>query len=398
MTSRGSGKDIRHCFAGDPIEASGARAGAAPSLALRMTAWRDFRREHVATLELHLDAAPALGCDRREIADAEFMGRRGSACRSDLAFRARLPRRRRRVIVATGRMWKKQAMSSAKGRMAETYRSVVAPWECDVMGHLTIAYYFDRFADAAFALIERLDVSVPPGAAWRSTDLLVRYRQELRAGDGVFIRSGVIGVAGEAIRIGHELVNAGSGEIATTVEHSLAPRELPYGGSAEHRRALADAVVEWESLGFDAIVAPSHGDRMIDTGRDRVKAWEVDERGELSLAGYVHRFAYACLHVCSAFGMNAAYMRQHRRGFSTFETRLHVLAPPPGAGDGLVLKSGVIAAGNSSLRLLHELRQAKSGERLALFHQAGVHFDMEARRSAPMPAELREKAQGLVVA
>ena len=50
--------------------------------------------------------------------------------------------------------------------MAETYRSVVAPWECDVMGHLTIAYYFDRFADAAFALIERLDVSVPPGAAW----------------------------------------------------------------------------------------------------------------------------------------------------------------------------------------------------------------------------------------
>ena len=74
MTFRGSGKDIRHCFAGDPIEASGARAGAAPSLALQTTAWRDFRREHVAILELHLDAAPALGCDRRENADAEFMG------------------------------------------------------------------------------------------------------------------------------------------------------------------------------------------------------------------------------------------------------------------------------------------------------------------------------------
>jgi hypothetical protein len=74
MTSHGSGKDIRHCFAGDPIEAFGARAAAAPSLALQMTAWRDFRREHVATLELHPDAAPPLGCDRREIADAEFMG------------------------------------------------------------------------------------------------------------------------------------------------------------------------------------------------------------------------------------------------------------------------------------------------------------------------------------
>jgi hypothetical protein len=74
MTSRGSGTDIRHCFAGDPIEASGARAGAAPSLALRMTAWRDFRREHVATLELHLDAAPALGCDRREMPNSWGVG------------------------------------------------------------------------------------------------------------------------------------------------------------------------------------------------------------------------------------------------------------------------------------------------------------------------------------
>jgi acyl-CoA thioesterase FadM len=289
-------------------------------------------------------------------------------------------------------------MSRAQGALVETYRCVVAAWECDVMGHLTIAYYFDRFADAAFALIERLDTSVPPGAAWRSSDLLVRYRQELRAGDGLFIRSGVIGIAGEAIRIGHELVDAGSGEIATVVEHSLAPRELPYGGSAEHRRALADAVVAWESPGFDAIAAPDHDERMIDTGRDRVKAWEVDERGGLSLAGYVHRFAYACLHVCSAFGMNPAYMRQQKRGFSTFETRLHLMAPPPGAGDGLLVKSGLLGVGNSSIRLLHELRHAKSGERLALFHQAGVHFDMAARRAAPMPPELRVKAQTLVVA
>lgn len=289
-------------------------------------------------------------------------------------------------------------MSGAKGRLMESYRSVVAAWECDVMGHLTIAYYFDRFTDAAFALIERLVPAVPPGAAWRSKRLLVRYEHELRAGDGLFIRSGVIGKEGDALRLGHELVNAGSGEVATVVEHELAPRELPYGGRAEQQRALAQAVVPWKSPGFDDVAAPRHDERMIDTGRDRVKAWEVDERGELSLAGYVHRFAYACLHVCSAFGMTPAYMREHRRGFSTFETRLQLLAPPPGAGDGLLLRSGLMAAGNSSIRLLHEMSHAKSGERLALFHQSGVHFDMEARRSAPMPAELRDKTQTLIIA
>ena len=31
----------------------------------------------------------------------------------------------------------------------ETYRGVVNAWECDVVEHFTIAYYFDRFADAS---------------------------------------------------------------------------------------------------------------------------------------------------------------------------------------------------------------------------------------------------------
>jgi len=286
---------------------------------------------------------------------------------------------------------------AGQATLAETYRSVVAAWECDVMGHLTIAYYFDRFGDAALSLIERLAPGLPPGAAWRSSRLLVRYQKELRAGDGIAIQSGVIAEEEGAIVIGHALASTGDGEVATLVEHHLAPRDLPYGGSGEMRRALAGAMVPWISPGFAAIAEPSHAERMIASGSDRVKAWEVDERGELALSGYVHRFAHACLHVCGAFGMTPAYMRDQRRGFSTFETRLHLLAPPPGAGEGLVLRSGLTGAGTSSLRMVHEMRHAKSGERLALFHQSGVHFDMAARRSAPLPPGLREKAQALVL-
>ncbi len=285
-----------------------------------------------------------------------------------------------------------------RANFAETYRSVVAAWECDVMGHLTIAYYFDRFGDAALGLVERLVPGRPPGAGWRSSRLLVRYQKELRAGDGIAIRSGIIAAEGDAVVIGHELVECGEGEVTTLVEHCLAPRELPYGGQGEAARGLADAMTSWVSPGFAPIAEPARQERMIASGADRVKAWEVDQRGELSLSGYVHRFAHACLHVCSAFGMTPRYMREHRRGFSTFETRLHLVAPPPGAGEGVVLKSGLLAAGNSSLRMMHDLRHAQTGERLALFYQSGVHFDMEARRSAPLPAALREKAQTLVLA
>src|SRR6185437_7084359 len=146
------------------------------------------------------------------------------------------------------------------------------------------------------------------------------------------------------------------------------------------------------------IAEPARRERMIDSGRDRVKAWEIDERGELSLSGFVQRFAHACLHVCSAFGMTPDYMRAERRGFSTFETRLELLAPPPAAGDALVLRSGLLKAGNASLHMLHEMSLARTGERLAAFHQAGVHFDLEARRSAPLPAAARERANELVIA
>lgn len=290
-------------------------------------------------------------------------------------------------------------MSAAEGVLTETYRSVVAAWECDVMGHLTIAFYFDRFGDASLGLIEQLaPAKAPPAAAWRSTRLLVRYQKELRAGDALFIRSGIIGRDGEAIRIGHELARADTREVCTLVEHTLMPRELPYGGQAEQRRLLGEAAVAWSTPGYDDIAGPARRERMIDSGRDRVKAWEIDERGELSLSGFVHRFAHACLHLCSAFGMTPDYMREARRGFSTFETRLELLAPPPAAGDALVLRSGLLKAGNASLHMRHEMSLARSGESLAVFHQAGVHFDLEARRSAPLPAALRERAKDLLIA
>lgn len=48
-------------------------APAALRLAREMTAWRDFRRDHVSIFELRLGMRPALRFDHREIVAAEFM-------------------------------------------------------------------------------------------------------------------------------------------------------------------------------------------------------------------------------------------------------------------------------------------------------------------------------------
>ena len=42
------------------------------------------------------------------------------------------------------------------GGWLETCRDVVSPWECDITEHFTIAYYFDRLADAASTMAQAL--------------------------------------------------------------------------------------------------------------------------------------------------------------------------------------------------------------------------------------------------
>jgi acyl-CoA thioesterase FadM len=91
-------------------------------------------------------------------------------------------------------------------------------------------------------------------------------------------------------------------------------------------------------------------------------------------------------------GLSPDYLREFRRGFSTFEVKLRLEAPGPVAGEALTVTSGLLQLGNSSVRMIHRVTEAKTGRRVATLRQSGVHFDLEARRSTPMPAEIRTKA------
>ena len=49
----------------------------------------------------------------------------------------------------------------------ETYRGAVAPWECDVTEHFTMAYYFERLEEADANLADKLGLGDLP----RRTDV-----------------------------------------------------------------------------------------------------------------------------------------------------------------------------------------------------------------------------------
>jgi acyl-CoA thioester hydrolase len=279
------------------------------------------------------------------------------------------------------------------GAGIETHRSMVKAWECDSFGHFTVAYYFDRFADASATAREKL--STPEG--WVPAAYLARFVSELRAGEAFHIKTGVIAVEDSAIRLGHSLVNSATGKVCTTIEERLEEKPGSPKLSSRERAALETHSVPWETGKEDPGFADGATEGWITSARDRVRPAELDAAGHLALAGYVHRSSIGCIQLLTATGLSPDYLREFRRGFSTFEVKLRLEAPAPGAGNALTVTSGLQQLGNSSVRMIHRVSDARNGRRVATLRQSGVHFDLEARRSTAIPAELRAKAASLLL-
>ncbi len=272
----------------------------------------------------------------------------------------------------------------------ETYRGTVFRWEVDHNDHFTVAYYFTRIGDAELGLLAALGLG-PAGA--RTADCFVRYQRELRVGDNMHVESGVIGIEPDALVLGHKLFDSGEGALCTTVEQRV---RLAGPLTAETRRRAEERSVAWDGPARDRRPPPRDLAGLRDSARDTVKPTELDISGGAALSHYIHRFSAANGHAIAGFGMTPAYMRAERRGFSTFEFQFE-LAEPLRAGDAVRVRSGVMHVGNSSLRLLHVMTREPAGEVVASLEQSGVHFDQEARRPAPLPDALRERARALLV-
>ena len=114
----------------------------------------------------------------------------------------------------------------------------------------------------------------------------------------------------------------------------------------------------------------------------------------MSLPAHIHRFSAAALQTLAAIGMNAAYMQEQKRGFSTFELDLTRVGEAS-TGDIIDVTTAVSHLGKSSLSLAHRMT-GPQGREIAVLVQSGVHLDMDARRSTPIPDALRASIQKLL--
>jgi acyl-CoA thioesterase FadM len=280
----------------------------------------------------------------------------------------------------------------------ETWRGTVPPWQCDVTEHFTVAYYFDRVEEAEANLADALglDDLSRRGDVVRRLD--VRFARELRAGAAFHLESAALGIGSEGddngLRLGHRVVDSVTGDVVTWFdEHwdlsapTLTPRQ---------REAVASRRAAWNGPAAETRPEPAATAGFIPTARGRVRSGDLDAAGHFSLSAMVHRFSNASGQFGAAVGMDTGFMQRNRRGFSTFEMTLRIsgvlrLDQP------YLVETGIGHLGNSSLRMIHRLTDARGGAEIARLGQFGVNLDLDARRPARWPDDIRDRAAALIV-
>lgn len=106
--------------------------------------------------------------------------------------------------------------------MVETNRSVVNTWECDTNNHMNARFFMARFSDAqghmwAHAGLGRHEQAAR-GLATATVEIRLVYFRELRAGETLFVRTGILPGEGRTIRYRHWLFSGDTGEPACAAE------------------------------------------------------------------------------------------------------------------------------------------------------------------------------------
>jgi acyl-CoA thioesterase FadM len=274
----------------------------------------------------------------------------------------------------------------------ETYRGAVPPWQCDVTEHFTIAYYFDRLEEAEANLADQLGLNELPTRTDLNRRIDARFERELREGASFQVESAALKLDG-GLRLGHRFVDSANGAVVSWFDEHW---ELPAPLTSQQRTAIEPRLAEWNGPSTESRPEPQATDTFIPTARGRVKPGDVNAAGHFALGAIVHRFSNASGQLGAAIGADAAYLQQQRRGFSTFELILHTTGVLPLDAPYLV-RTGIAHLGNSSLRMVHHMTDARAGTVVARMSQFGVNLDLDKRRPAAWPEELRRRAAELVV-
>jgi acyl-CoA thioester hydrolase len=127
------------------------------------------------------------------------------------------------------------------------------------------------------------------------------------------------------------------------------------------------------------------------TYRGAVYPWQCDHVGHMNIMWYVGKFDEANWNMFARLGLTPSYLRQSGRGMAgvqqniTYKRELF-------AGDIVEIRSRLLELREKSIRFLHEMRNAETGEIAATCEITAVHLDRQAHKSMPFEDAVRTVA------
>jgi acyl-CoA thioesterase FadM len=293
--------------------------------------------------------------------------------------------------------------------LTTTRRSAVTEDQIDHLGHMNVRFYGVNAQAGTAAvlgsLVERDEVVL------RLVDVYTRHHREQLLGARLVVRSGVIDVHADGLRLYHELVNEDTDDLAATFVHRLQaqaddgqPVPLP-GSVADRARAVVvnippHGVTRSISLDTDP-VASAPG---LQTLRDRdlaVRKVRSVTPEECNADGSFNRVMAPGLTWGGAPVNRRLPEMLHegpdgeRMGWASMETRM-VIRRLPRLGDQIQSFSAVIALADKTSHRIQWAYDVDRGDLLTTFEVVNLAFDTGARRPMSIPPRLREAEQSVL--
>lgn len=298
----------------------------------------------------------------------------------------------------------------APEELPEIWRGSVAAWECDDMGHMNVRFYVSKFTEGLQSLARLMGMTKAFSPSAASTLIVkshhIRFLREGRPGAPLVMTGGVLRLDEAEADVVQILRHQGSGEPAATVLTRIAhaePRLLqPFPWPERARRAaaalLCDAPdfarprgLEPEPPSGRASLKAADELGMACIGRGVVQPQDLDGFGRLRPEGFIGRIADGVPTLLADFRqvvLQHAGPEVRRVGGAVLENHL-VYVNWPRAGDHLEIRSGVKAAGDKSLVMIHWLLDPETGAAWGGSKALAVNLDLDARKIVPTPEVAR---------
>ena len=140
----------------------------------------------------------------------------------------------------------------------------------------------------------------------------------------------------------------------------------------------------------------SVSDGWMETHRAVVFPWHCDHLGHLNVRWYGHFFDDAGWHLWSQIGVSHVTFKA--RGVVTVVANITTdFHHESGPGDLLLVRSAFTRIGGKSITMSQRMTNAETGILCATQDVVEVFFDMETRKAAAMPDDIREKLEAVAV-